>query len=343
MSAISRYILLICSVLVGLQGSATVTKAQGGRPESPNQTEADPSAFGSIRGRILLPNGDFVTSNVKVTLQTLRGTVAVIYTENQGQFEFEELRPGNYQIEVDPTDRQQFELSTESVQVFKGMPSVVSLTLKEKKASERITTTAAKTVSALELETQIPSSARKEFEKASKASSEGKTDKAIFHLRRAIVLYPNFVMAHNDLGVQLLGQGRLDEAAEELRTAVKLDAKSFNPALNLGIVLVQLHKFSEAVEILEKSLSIEPGSSPARLYSGIALMAVGKVESAEKDLKTAYEFGGAQFALANFYLGQLYWNKGAKSLARKSFQLYLADVPNAANADQVRTMLELLQ
>jgi len=339
MSAISRY-LLMCSVLVSLSASAAGIKAQVGRPESPNQTETDPAAFGSIRGRILLPNGDFVTSNVKVTLQTLRGTVAVIYTENQGQFEFEELRPGNYQIEVDPTDRQQFELSTESVQVYKGMPSVVSLTLKEKKASPHAP---AKTVSALELGREIPSSARKEFERASKASREGKTDEAIFHLRRAIVLYPNFVMAHNDLGAQLLGQAKLDEAAEELRTAVKLDGNSFNPALNLGIVLVQQHKFSEAAETLEKALSIEPGSPPARLYSGIALMAVGKFEGAEKDLKTAYEFGGAQFAVANFHLGQLYLNKGEKSLARKSFQFYLADVPNAANADQVRKMLDMLQ
>jgi tetratricopeptide (TPR) repeat protein len=276
-------------------------------------------------------------------LQTLRGTVAVIYTENQGQFEFEELRPGNYQIEVDPTDRQQFELSTESVQVYKGMPSVVSLTLKEKKVPERKPNAAAKTVSVLELGREIPSSARKEFEKASKASREGKTDEAIFHLRQAIVLYPNFVMARNDLGAQLLGQGKLDEAAEELRKAVKLDGNSFNPALNLGIVLVQQRKFSEAAEILEKALSIEPGSPAARLYSGIASMALGKFEAAEKDMKTAYEFGGAQFAVANFHLGQLYWNKGERSLARKSFQLYLADVPNAANADQVRKMIAMLQ
>ncbi len=339
MSAISRYF-LICSVLVGLSASAAGIKAQAGRPESANQTETDQTAFGSIRGRVLLPNGDFVSSNVKVTLQTLRGTVAVIYTENQGQFEFEELRPGNYQIEIDPADRQLFELSTESVQVFKGMPSVVSLTLKEKKASPNV---AAKTVSAVELGREIPSSARKEFDKASKASREGKTDEAIFHLRRAIVLYPNFVMAHNDLGAQLLAQGKLDEAAEELRTAFKLDGYSFNPALNLGIVLVQQHKFSEAAEILGKSLSIEPRSPSARLYSGFASMALGQHEAAERDLKAAYEFGGVQFAVANFHLGQLYWNKGEKALALKSFQFYLIDVPNAANADQVRKMIAMLQ
>jgi tetratricopeptide (TPR) repeat protein len=341
MSAISRY-LLICSLLVGLSGSAAVTRAQGGRPESPNQTEADPSAFGSIRGRLLLPGGNYVSANVKVSLQTLRGTVAVIYADSLGQFEFEELRPGSYQLEIDPADPQKFEISTESVQVFKGVPSVVSLTLKEKKASARIPN-AAKTVSALELGSEIPSGARKEFDRASKASRKGETDEAVAHLRRAIILYPNFVMAHNDLGAQLLGQGKLDEAAEELRTAISLDSNSFNPALNLGIVLVQQHKFSEAGATLEKALSIEPQSPSARLYSGFAFMALGKFEAAENDLKSAYEFGGAQFAVANFHLGQLYLNRGEKALARKSFQIYLIDVPNAANSDQARRMLAMLQ
>ena len=342
MNAISRYV-LVCCVLVGLSASAAVSKAQVGRPASPNQTETDQSAFGSIRGRLLLPGGDFVSSNVKVTLHTLRGIVAVIYTDNQGQFEFEELRPGNYQLEVEPTDRQQFEPSAESVQVFKGMPSVVSFTLKEKKASERKANTTAKTVSALELGREIPSKARKEFDKASKASREGRTDEAVSHLRRAITLYPNFVMAHNDLGVQLLAQGKLEEAGQELRTALKLDGNSFNPALNLGIVLVQQHKFSEAVDILEKALSMEPQFPSARLYSGIALMALSKFEAAERDLKAAYEFGGAQFAVANFHLGQLYLNKGDKALARTSFQFYLTDLPDAANADQVRKMIAMLQ
>lgn len=341
MTRVSRSF-LIFSALVSLSVSAAAVRGQDGRTESRRPIEEDRS-LGSIRGRVLLPGGSFVSASVKVTLQTLRGTIAIIYTENQGQFAFEELRPGNYQIEVDPTDRQQFELSTESVQVFKGMPSVVSLTLKEKTAAERKPNTAAKSVSAIELGREIPSSARKEFDKASKASREGRTDEAVFHLRRAIVLYPDFVMAHNDLGAQLLEQGKLDEAAQELRTAIKLDGNSFNPALNLGIVLVQQHRFSEAADIIEKALSIEPGSPAARLYSGIALVPLGKFEAAEKDLKTAYELGGAQFAVANFHLGQLYWSKGDKILARKSFQFYLSDVPNAANADQVRKMIGMLQ
>jgi tetratricopeptide (TPR) repeat protein len=292
---------------------------------------------------VLTPGGSYVSASVKITLQTLRETVAVVFTENQGQFEFAELRPGNYQLEVDPTDRQQFDVSTESVQVFKGMPSVVALTLKEKKAAETKRSTDAKTVSAIALGREIPANARKEFDKASKFSREGKTEEAIYHLRRAIALYPDFVMAHNDLGTQLLGQGKLDEAAQELRTAINLDPTSFNPILNLGIVLTQQQRFSEAVDLFGKALSIEPGSPAARLYSGICLMALAKFEAAEKDLKTAYELGGAQYSLANFHLGQLYMNRGARDLALNSFELYLKDIPSSTNADQVRKLIAMLR
>lgn len=305
------------------------------------EENADKTGRGSIRGRVVLAGGAFVSESIKITLQTLRETISVIYSDSQGQFEFPSLLPGNYKLEIEG-DRQRFEVGTESVQVFKGAPSIVSLTLKEKISSVKLTATA-KTASVKELAQDIPSGARKEFAKASKAANEGKAEEAMTHLRNAIALYPEFVMAHNDLGAQLLGLGKLDEAARELRKAIALDDKAFNPRLNLGIVLVQQHKFAEATNILGGALALEPGSPAARLYSGLALMALGNFETAEKDLKTAYQIGGAQYALALFHLGQLYMSKGNQALALQSFERYLNDEPNAGNADQVRKMIAVLR
>lgn len=303
--------------------------------------QEDKTALGSIRGRVLLPSGNFVSTNEKVTLLTFRDTVGVIYTDGQGQFEFPDLNPGNYQLEVDPTDRQHFQVSMETVQVFKGAPSVVTLTLKPHELTKRTNSEAAISVS--ELGRDIPAKAKKEFERAGKASQLGLAEESVAHLRKAIEIYPSFVMARNDLGVQLLSQGNLEGAAQELQAAVNLDSHSFNPLLNLGIVFVQQHKFTEAETVLRKALSLEPSSAAARLYSGIALVALGNIEGAEKDLKSAYELGGSQYALALFHLGQLYMNKGERRLALESFQRYLSDSPKAANADQVRKMIALLQ
>jgi tetratricopeptide (TPR) repeat protein len=321
--------------------SASVVQAQGTKPDIGRPVQEDRSVFGSIRGRVLLPSGNFISTNEKVTLLTFRDTVATIYTDGQGQFEFPDLNPGTYQVEVDPTDRQHFQVSIEQVQVFKGAPSVVTVTLKPHEALR--TSLSSRSISVSELEKDIPANARKEFDRAVKASQRGLVGEAIAHLRKAIEIYPSFVMARNDLGVQLLSQGNLEGAAQELQAAVSLDSHSFNPLLNLGIVFVQQHRFTEAANVLHKALSLEPSSAAGRLYSGIASMALGNLDDAEKDLKSAYEVGGIPYALALFHLGQLYMNKGERRLARESFQRYLSDDPKATNADQVRKLIALLQ
>jgi tetratricopeptide (TPR) repeat protein len=288
----------------------------------------------------MLADGTYVSTNVKVTLQTLRGTVATIFTDNQGQFEFPELSAGNYQIEIEPTDRAKFDPGSESIEVFKGIPSIVTLTLKAHEAPKRKTATG--TVSIAELARDVPAKARKEFEKASQASQKGLIDEAIAHLRNAIAISPTFVVAHNDLGVQLLSQGKLEEAAEVLQRAVNLDATAFNPALNYGIVLVHMHRFAEGKDSLNKALKLQPNSAAARLYSGLAFKGLGSNEDAARELKAAYETGGTEFAIALFYLGEIYFSEN-RTLSRQYFENYLAAVPNAANAEQVRRMIAMLR
>ena len=107
--------------------------------------------------------------------------------------------------------------------------------------------------------------------------------------------------------------------------------------------MVHQRKFAEAMSILRTANSLEPNSPSAQLYSGLAAMGLGDLEAAEKDLKTAYSIGGPRFALALFHLGQLYLSKGDRDSALNSFQLYLHEVPDAANAEQVRKTIAMLR
>src|SRR2546421_579888 len=125
-------------------------------------------------------------------------------------------------------------------------------------------------VSAGELDRTVPAAAVKEFDRASKAAKDGKAAEAVEHFRRAISIYPDYLMAHNDLGTQLMSLGKLDEAEEEFRRAIKIGPKVFNPQLNLGIILVQSHKFSEAATTLETALSLDASSPSAHFFAGLA-------------------------------------------------------------------------
>jgi tetratricopeptide (TPR) repeat protein len=158
-----------------------------------------------------------------------------------------------------------------------------------------------------------------------------------------LAIYPEYLKARNDLGAYLLAQGKLEEASEELRRATEMDPKSFNPHLNLGIVLTQQQKFREAADVLDRALSLDPTSAAAHLYAGVALLGSGEGGRAERELSAAYDAGGGQYALAQFYLGRLYADRGERALALKAFETYLRDKPDAANAEKVRRLIEELR
>jgi tetratricopeptide (TPR) repeat protein len=328
----SHIIILTISLFLG----SALAHAQG-RPGERN-TDSVRSSQGSIRGRVILPGGSYTDEAVKITLSTLRGTLATIYTESQGAFEFSEMPPGTYYLEFE-ADRQRFQPVQETVQVYRGMPSVITVTLRPIGSPEN---SKPNTVSVTELEEKIPEKAQKEFDKATAAGEQGKTDEAITHLRKAISIHPRFVRAHNDLGTFLLAQGNLDEAEDAFRKALTIDPNSFNPLLNLGIVLVHKHSFPEAADRLTKAIAIKPNSPAAHLYAGLALMATDKSDAAESNLKTAYSLGGAKYGVSLYHLGQLYLNHGDRAAALKSFQDYLSAVPDAQNAEQVRKLIAVL-
>ena len=301
-----------------------------------------PERVGTIRGTVLMPDGAPVSEAVKVTLKAIRGDVSMVYTDLQGRFEFGNITPAQYTIEVDADRERRFEITRESVQVNRGSgPTMVTLYLKEKPGEARAG--AQKTISVGMLDQKVPSAAKREFQKASHFADEGNAIEAIAALKRAIAIYPDYLAAHNDLGAQLLERGELDEAANELRAAIKIDPKAFNPELNLGIVLIQQNKFSEALTALDKALSIEPSGPAAHLYAGIASVKLNDTARGEKELNAAYDLGGNTYAVALLHLGKLYMKRGEREMALKSFESYLRESPNAADAAQVEKLIGMLR
>jgi Flp pilus assembly protein TadD len=312
-----------------------VAAAQGGRRVSAPASER---ADGVIRGRVVGADGKPVTQVVKVTLKIVTGDHTVAYTDQQGLFEFNNLSTGAYTVEAEADRERELEVASERVQVLRSTPVSVTLVLRDKaaKPGER---RPAGVVSAGELGANVPAKAAAEFERGSQAAREGKTAEAVAHLEKAVSLHPEYLAARNDLGTQLLALGRLEEAEEQLREAARIDPKAFNPRLNLAIVYVGRHRFVEAAEAAEQALALNPTAPAARLYAGIAHLGLEDFERAETELTTAYRLGGAPFALAQFHLGQLYLNRGERALALKAFETYLRDMPDAANAEQVKRLI----
>jgi Flp pilus assembly protein TadD len=294
---------------------------------------------GSIQGRIALASGERLNEATRVTLQTSRGVKATVFTDNQGQFMFRGLNPGIYDV-VAEADPNRFEVTSVTVEVFPNAPALLRIILKEKKVSG---SRKGDSVSISELDVAIPAKAKKEFERASDAGNAGKTEEAIAHLRKAIEIYPSYLMARNDLGTQLLAEGKLAEAEDQLREAMKIGPKAFNPKLNLGIVLVQQQKFAEATTVLREAIVLNSAAPSARLYNGMALEGMNEFDEAEKELKASHDLGGVPYAVALYRLGHIYLNKGDRKKAVVAFERYLSEAPRAANAGEVKALLITLR
>src|SRR5438270_6671421 len=159
--------------LIALISAAGVAQENtGGRTGAELPRESDNSINkGSIRGRVVNPGGRFVSENIKVSLVTYRGVLAVTFTDARGGFDFTDLTPGNYEVQVE-TSGLEYQIVNQNVQVFKGMPSVITVPLNDKNSS---TATRAGSVSVAELSADVPKAAKKEFEAANKAAANNRS------------------------------------------------------------------------------------------------------------------------------------------------------------------------
>jgi Tfp pilus assembly protein PilF len=297
---------------------------------------------GSIRGIVLLPDGSPVKEPVKVTLKVLRGDQSITYSDRDGRFQFLHVSAGEYSLEVEADrSRDRFEITTEKITVRVDTPNFITLTLKEKADPHAVKRE--KTVSVAMLDQKVPPAAKHEFDNATQLAREGKTDESIAALQRAIGIYPDYLMALNDLGAQLLEAGRLDEALPVLKKATQVDPTSFNPQLNLGIVLIRKKMFVEAQTALEHALSAEPSSPAAHLYAGLAASGANDNARAEREFRTTHEIGGSSFAVALLYLARLDVKLGHKQEAVDALQLYLREEPAGPNTAVAKKMLADLQ
>ncbi len=289
-----------------------------------------------------MPDGSPLTTAVKVTLKAIRGDSAMLYTDSQGRFEMVNVIPAQYTLEVDADRERRFEITRETIQVNRGAgTTVVTLYLKERAGESHVG--ADKTVSVAMLSQKVPSAAKREFDRAGRYLKEGNDLEAIAALKRAVAVYPDYLAARNDLGVQFMERGEFDEAATELQAAIKIDPKAFNPQLNLGIVLFRQNKFSESLATLDKALSIEPAAPAAHLFAGMASLQLNDMARGEKELNAAFDLGGSTYSVALLNLGRLYMKRGEREMALKSFEAYLRESPNAADAAQVQKLIGTLR
>jgi Tfp pilus assembly protein PilF len=180
------------------------------------------------------------------------------------------------------------------------------------------TTPTAGTISAHEL--HVPASAVKEFNRSLKAVRSGDYQSAAEHLQKAILIDPNFVQAHNNLGASYLQLNQYENAVSEFQRAIALDGKIQESQGNLGLSFFLLRRYPEAEVASRQALQLDPQHTTARYTLGRILAAEG---SSPVEAEQLLRQSAADFADARLPLAQLLLNRGAHEQAADELRAYV--------------------
>lgn len=304
----------------------------------------------TIQGRIYLPSGRQVDSGIKVRLESAAAGTLSVLTDANGAFVFRSLIPGSYTIVVEAGD--EYEAMRESVFIDENRSGQVRSTsgttpriftvpiyLRLKRSQ---TTIGKPEVVNADL-ASAPKVAQEHYAKALELGRSGNAKEAIEQLKKALAIYPEFVLALNELGVQHLKIGQPDKAVDVLQAALKLFPEAFSPRLNYGIALFQKKEFAAAQTALQAALQRNESSPGAHLYLGLTLINLQNHEAAEKELQRAISVGGKDMSLAHYYLGGIYWAQRQYQRAADELETYLSLVPQSPDSERLRTTIKELR
>lgn len=283
--------------------------------------------------QVFLPSGAPPPGVVRLNLVREDGFMDTVFTDAKGKFELPNPTTAsvNYTVTVQ-SDELNYETTSSSLIVYRNQPVYLTIFLKpfsrEKKALNEV-------LDVTNFEKNVPQKAQAAYKKAMSSVTSKKFDNAVSELQQAISIYPEYVRAHNDLGVLFMKLDRLDEAAGSFRKAAEISKRFLYPRLNLGVVLNRQEKFKEAVEVLGPLYQENHGMLEVRLAYANALSGAGEIVEAEKiylpvlqlkDLPPATE------ATVHFKIGFGLNRQGKFTEAVTEFDKAIALNPNIANA-----------
>ena len=295
----------------------------------------------TLEGRVALPNGTPPVQPVRVTL-TLNGRrLFETFTDLSGRFSFTGLRAGNYQLTAAGDDRT-FETTsvTASVSSFGSAPQSFTQNIQLRLKAGASDGPGA-TVSAEELDPEVPERAREKYRQAVKSAAEEKPVQAVKLFEEATKAHPAFYAAHLALAEQLAKQQRYDEALAAYRRAGELKPDRAEPYVGIGVTLVSQKKYEEGIRMLRGVLEVDREIVAPYLSLGYAEMMVGDYKAAEEHLRRAAAPG--KQPVAHIYLANVYEQLGETAKAVEHLEAYLKESPQSSNAASVRGAAEKLR
>jgi Ca-activated chloride channel homolog len=191
------------------------------------------------------------------------------------------------------------------------------------------------------LDLQAPDSAVKQYKQGTSALKSQDTKEAIRCFQKAVKLYPEFVSAHNALGLAYMDQQDA-RARSEFEIAVKLDDKLAGPFLNLGLLALAANDFAMADSNFEKAAALEPDDP--RVLAVLAFAQNGNHRYAEsmQTVRRVHALGHHGFANVHYIAAAAAMALHELTAAQTQLKTFLTEDPTNPLSPIARQHLEAL-
>jgi len=176
---------------------------------------------------------------------------------------------------------------------------------------------------------------------AAVAYAKGDYATALAQLEAAVASSPNDPEARNNLGQLLIRQGRVAESVPHFDEAVRLDGQRWAYRFNRARAYGLLNQWPDAIADYRAAATLFPGDHATLYNLGLALLRVRDYPAAVTALEQAVAAAPEEHSFL-ITLGTAYVGTEQTERARETFERFLENASEDAEAPRVRALLEAL-
>jgi tetratricopeptide (TPR) repeat protein len=190
-----------------------------------------------------------------------------------------------------------------------------------------------------------PKEARQAYEQGRKARNENRLEDAEKGLSKAVNLYSNYAAAWSMLGEIHTIQNHLDQATTDYNHAVTCDPQFVTPYFGLALIAVNQKHWQDAVQFTEQVTRLNAFAYPtAYFYNAAANFNLGRMDAAEQSARKFQTMDSEnRHPDVALLISQILISRQDYHGAAQQLRTYIAAVPSAANAEQVKSEVERLE
>lgn len=188
----------------------------------------------------------------------------------------------------------------------------------------------------------IPSRARREFDKAYELIGKQEFDQAIQKLNKAVVIYPGYAGAYNNLGVLYAWRGDQARERESLEKAIRLNDHFALAYLNLGRLNIATGDFPAAESLLDKAATFDATDSMTLILLTWAQFQQEHLDAAIVTSRKAHRLGNPH-AFVHWVAARALEKKNRGAEAAAELELYLQEEPAGPFGGAAREELQVVK